>query len=402
MKSCTLKNASSDRITELARHNINSLNNIIDYNKENNIELFRISSDLIPFGSSEINKLIWWDIFKEELSKIGNKIKLSNMRVSVHPGQYTVLNSKNSDVVVKAVQDLIYHTRILDSLGLNSRHKIILHIGGAYDNRNEAVERFIENYKKLDEKIKKRLVIENDDKIYNIEEVLEIGYKLKVPVIFDNLHNKINSSRQNMSEKYWVEQCKSTWRTEDGNQKIHYSQQAENKQKGSHSDFVSINEFMSFYKMIDRNDIDIMLEVKDKNLSCIKCINCTNPNLDIYELEKEWSRYKYTILGKSHKSYLEIREQLKNKQDFSAVSFYNIVERAMKNDGETGSCANSALHVWGYFKNLATEKEKVDFFKRMDAYQANKTSIIAVKKYLKKMAEKYEQKYLLNSYYFEI
>jgi len=105
--------------------------------------------------------------------------------------------------------------------------------------------------------------------IRDIEEVLEIGYNLKVPVIFDNLHNKINPSEQNMTEKYWVEQCKSTWRTEDGNQKIHYSQHTENKQKGSHSDFISINEFMSFYRILDRNDIDIMLEVKDKNLSCI-------------------------------------------------------------------------------------------------------------------------------------
>lgn len=402
MKSCTLKNASKERLTELAKHNINSLNNIIDYNIENNIKLFRISSDLIPFGSSKVNKIKWWDIFSYELYSIGEKIKSCNMRVSVHPGQYTVLNSNNDDVVMNAVQDLIYHTRILDSLGLNSMHKVVLHIGGAYDNKELSAKRFANNYTLLDENIKKRLVIENDDKIYNVEEVLEIGQKLKIPVIFDNLHNEINPTQQDMGEKYWIEQCKSTWKKEDGNQKIHYSQQAAQRKRGSHSDFISIKEFMTFYEMLGRTDIDIMLEVKDKNLSCVKCINCTDPNLHIYELEKEWSKYKYTILERSHKDYLEIRELLKNKENCSPVSFYSLIESGLESVGDTGSYINAAHHVWGYFKKIANEKEKVNFLKYLERYQINETSISPVKSYLKKLAEKYEQKYLLNSYYFEL
>lgn len=402
IKSCTLKNASSERLTELVKHNINSLNNIIDYNIENNIKLFRISSDLIPFGSSKVNKIKWWDVFSHELYSIGEKIKSSNMRVSVHPGQYTVLNSNNDDVVMNAVQDLIYHTRILDSLGLNSMHKMVLHIGGAYDNKKLSAERFEKNYKLLDENIKKRLVIENDDKIYSIEEVLEIGQKLKIPVIFDNLHNEINPSQQEMSEKYWIEQCKSTWKKEDGSQKIHYSQQAAQKKRGSHSDFISIKEFMKFYEMLRRTDIDIMLEVKDKNLSCVKCINCTSSNLNIYELEKEWSKYKYTILERSQNHYLKIRELLKDKEYCSPVSFYNLIESGLESVGDIGSYVNAAQHVWGYFKKIATEKEKIDFLKLLERYQNNEIRVNSSKNYLKKLAVKYEQNYLLNSYYFEL
>lgn len=400
MRSCIIKNASNEKLTELIRHNINSLNNMIDYNIENNIKLFRISSDLVPFGSSEINKIKWWEIFSEELLLIGQKIKISNMRVSVHPGQYTVLNSNNNNVVLKAVEELYYHTKILDSLGLDFKHKVVLHIGGAYDNKKLSIERFIENYHVLDEKIKNRLVIENDDKIYNIEEVLDIGIKLKVPVIFDNLHNQLNLSEQKMSEIYWIELCRSTWKEKDGNQKIHYSQQAEQKKKGSHSDFISINKFMTFYEMLDRNDIDIMLEVKDKNLSCIKCINCINSDLKIIALEKEWSRYKYTILERSHFDYLEIRKLLKDKQNFSAVSFYNLLESGLKNQGDTGSFANGALHVWGYFKNKATEKEKENFFNYIEKYKLQQTGINTIKNNLGRLAEKYKEDYLLDSYYF--
>ena len=401
MKSCTLKNASSDKLMELIQYNINSLSNTIDYNIKNDIKLFRISSDLVPFGSSEMNPIRWWEVFSEELIGIGKKIKECKMRVSVHPGQYTVLNSYKPDVVKRAIDDLIYHTRILDSLGVDKTNKMVLHIGGAYDNKRLSIERFKENYTTLPDKVKDRLVIENDDKIYNIEEVIGIGVELGIPVIFDNLHNEINPSKEEKDEAYWIEQARLTWKKEDGNQKIHYSQQAELKKKGSHSDFISINKFMRFYKMLQRTDIDIMFEVKDKNLSCIKCIHCTNPKLNVNALEKEWSKYKYNILEHSHQAYLQIRELLKDKSNFSAEQFYQILEDGLQSKIETGSFVNAALHVWGYFKDKATEKEKDKFLQYIESYKKGQIESKQVKSYLRKLSNKYRENYLLDSYYFE-
>lgn len=80
----------------------------------------------------------------------------------MHPGQYTVLNSPKEDTVIKAIQDLTYHSKFLDSLNLPSSHKIIIHIGGIYDSKINSTNRFIENYKKLPETVKRRLIIEND------------------------------------------------------------------------------------------------------------------------------------------------------------------------------------------------------------------------------------------------
>lgn len=401
-KSCTLKNATSERLTALSEYNIETLNNAIDYNIENNIKLFRISSDIIPFGSSEINQVKWWEIFSEELSLIGKKIKDSNMRVSVHPGQYTVLNSNNDDVVKRAVDDLIYHARILDSLELNSEHKMVLHIGGAYGDKKAAIQRFMDNYIQLDDKVKKRLVIENDDKVYNIEEVLDIGIKLDIPVIFDNLHHEINHIENFRNEKYWIDQCKNTWKNQDGTQKIHYSQQAKDKKTGSHSEFIAIEKFLDFYNKLGRDDIDIMLEVKDKNLSSIKCINCTNSNIKINALEREWSKYKYNILEHSHSDYLKIRTLLKDKEEFNPLSFYSILENALEKSGDLGSFENAALHVWGYFKDKASEKEKSSFLKYIERFRTEEIGINTVKNYLNKLAVKYNESYLLNSYYFDI
>ena len=245
-KTCVLKNATEEKLQELIDLNLASLEKIIDYNIENDIKLFRITSDLIPFGSSPINKVKWWDIFDDRFKIIGQKIINSGMRVSMHPGQYTVLNSPDKGVVARAIEDLKYHTKVLDLLGVDSKNKIILHIGGVYNDKKTAIDRFMSNYKELDQSIKNRLVIENDDKLYNIEDVFNIGIELNIPVVFDNLHNEINPFDSDITEIYWIDKCRRTWGINDGKQKIHYSQQDSSKKPGAHSSTIKINEFMTF------------------------------------------------------------------------------------------------------------------------------------------------------------
>ena len=70
-KSCIAKNASESKLNELIEHNLNALEVMIDYNIKNNIKLFRISSDIIPFGSSPVNNLKWWEIFESIFQRIG-------------------------------------------------------------------------------------------------------------------------------------------------------------------------------------------------------------------------------------------------------------------------------------------------------------------------------------------
>lgn len=398
-KSCTAKNANIENLQRIIEHNLNSLNNIIEYNIKNNIKLFRISSDIIPFGSSPVNKIKWWEIFSKELSFIGSKIKDSNMRVSMHPGQYTVINSPDSDVVSRAIEDLNYHNRFLDSLGVGKECKIILHIGGVYKDKERAKERFIQNYNLLPKGVKERLVIENDDKSYNIGDVLEIGKALNIPVVFDNLHNEVLSYNSSKNDRYWIKECNKTWKSEDGNQKIHYSQQDKGKRLGAHSRTIGLEEFMEFSKALD-DEIDIMLEVKDKNLSAIKCINCLSKTRTVKDLEIEWSKYKYNILEHSNFHYNEIRELLKDKEDYPVMEFYRIIDKSLELEEDIGSTINTALHIWGYFKSIADKNEKKKFFKLVEKYENGKRSKEALKNFLWKITLKYKESYLLNSYYF--
>ncbi|HHY22831.1 MAG TPA: UV DNA damage repair endonuclease UvsE, partial [Clostridiaceae bacterium] len=376
------------------------LENIINYNIKNNIRLFRISSDLIPFGSSPVNGLAWWDIFVSKLLKIGEKIQDSRMRVSMHPGQYTVLNSPKLEVAKRAAEDLNYHAWVLDSLGMGTHHKIVLHIGGIYSDKRQAIKRFIANYHNLEDSVKKRLVLENDDKSYNICDVLEIGTILNLPVVFDNLHNEINCCDKQKSDFYWISECRKTWQEKDGKQKIHYSQQDPMKKVGSHSNTIRINEFMDFHENLESKNIDIMLEVKDKNLSAIKCINSTSADKKIQALEVEWARYKYKILENSSSDYVKIRALLRNKDNYPVISFYNLIEDALQKESTVGNSINAAMHIWGYFKDIASDKEKNNFLKKIDAYKQGIASVKTIKRILREMAVKYRQSYILDSYYF--
>lgn len=73
IKSCLLKNITNDKLYELIENNLKSLDTMIDYNIKNQIKLYRISSDLIPFGSSPANSLLWWEHYRDQFHEIGKK-----------------------------------------------------------------------------------------------------------------------------------------------------------------------------------------------------------------------------------------------------------------------------------------------------------------------------------------
>jgi UV DNA damage endonuclease len=400
IKGCLLKNATEERLIPLIEHNLAILEASLEYNRANEIHMFRISSDVIPFGSSNATAFSWKERFHQQLSSIGHKAKAYDIRLSMHPGQYTVLNSPDPLVVNRAIEDLQYHAVFLDSLGMDSEHKIVLHVGGVYGDKKAALHRFAKQYGELNPAIKARLVIENDDKSYHIGDVLELAALLGIPVVYDTLHNKTHCFDPSKDDFHWITQCEGTWKQGDGRQKIHYSQQAKGKRAGSHSETIEISEFMDFYSQLGANQPDIMLEVKDKNLSAVKCINCTATHKTIKVLEKEWSRYKYSVLERSPKDYQAIRALLKDKRAYPAVTFYRHIEDAFSKEDDLGHRMNGALHVWGYFKNLVSRKEKEHFFGLLHSWQSGAVSFLPVKRYLYQLAIKYRQSYLLRSYYF--
>ncbi|MBW9156433.1 UV DNA damage repair endonuclease UvsE [Clostridium tagluense] len=392
----TLKNFSEKMLLEVLEQNLIDLRQILENNEKYNIKLFRISSDIVPLGSHSINEIPWHKYFQNELNEIGEYIKKCGMRVSMHPGQYTVLNAEKEDIVEKAIKDLEYHARFLDALGVDGENKIILHIGGGYGDKVSAMNRFIENFKRLSLSVKNRLVIENDDRTFNINDLLFVSAEINIPVIFDNLHHECNHEME-IPIKEIMNRVAKTWKEEDGNPKVHYSQQDLRKHVGAHSNTIIIKDFLEYYEEVKEFNIDIMLEVKDKDVSAIKCnlvVSNMNKKLKHVITEKQWAKYKYLLMERNYKYYKECSRLV--KENCNIQQFYEYTDEVMNFPVENGSFINTCEHVWGYVKSSASDKEHAHFRKLiMDLEHKEKVKI-----YLKKLCDKYNAEYMLNSYYF--
>ncbi|MDO5718917.1 MAG: UV DNA damage repair endonuclease UvsE [Tissierellia bacterium] len=397
-KSCRLNKLTEDKWIDIIEYNLKTLDKMIDYNIEKDICLLRISSDLIPFGGLDLGFEDWAIIFKDSLAHLKEKIK-GKLRISLHPGQYTLLNSPRSDVVRNSIYDLNYYNKLIKSLGGDSKNKIVIHIGGVYGDKDKSLNRFIQNIDMLSEDILEHLVIENDDRSYSIDDLMNISDATGIPVIFDLHHHLVLPPKSDKTITDWIEIAGKSWDEIDGIQIIHYSTQAENKRKGAHSNTIKLSEFLDSIKYLPDYPLDIMLEVKDKNRSAEKITAYLNS--DIGALEDIWAKNKYNILSKSQNSYKEIRNLLKDKQNTDFEKIISIIEDSLIMEESKSNSINAAQHIWGYFKNSASEKEKSDFINMINNYRNGDNTEKDLKKFLKKLLRKYPNEYLERSYYFE-
>lgn len=284
---CVLKNATPDKLRALISKNLQGLKAILEYNIRHGILLYRITSDIIPFASHEVNQLDWQREFTGDLQDIKQMIKTSSMTVSMHPGQYTVINSPRPEVVENAVRELEYHCSFLDCITETFHHKIVLHVGGAYGDKKSALKNFTNVCRDLPDNIKHRLIIENDDRIFHIADVLEIHSQTGLPVVFDYFHHRVNPP-DTQPHDIWINPILRSWRPEDGTPKMHYSDQFPFRNRGYHALQVNMADFFDFIFSLEDKTVNIMLESKDKNLSAERALHILSNHRDTlaHELNK--------------------------------------------------------------------------------------------------------------------
>jgi len=258
-----LANYSEERLFEKIESNLACLQRILQWNRKNELMFFRISSDIIPFASHPINSGDWKDRFRKQLLEIGGQMQ--DMRISLHPDQFVLLNAIDDDIVNKSIMDLQWHSEFLDELGLDDSAKVQIHIGGVYGDKDAAVERFISAYQQLPPLIRKRLVVENDDRLYSLQDCRMVHRRTGIPVVFDSLHHSSNNNGESM--KAAVQQASRTW---GGPMMADYSSQAMGGRPGKHAEHIDLKDFKKFLKAAEGIDMDIMLEVKDKEMSALE------------------------------------------------------------------------------------------------------------------------------------
>ena len=266
-RTCRLSNASPNRLETLARENLSGLVNVLNWNVAQSIRLYRISSGVIPLASHPQAQWPWRKTLKRELVRIGRLVRDSGLRVSMHPGQYTVLNSPHRQVAESARAELQYHANFLDQSGLDGTHKIILHVGGLYGDRNASLDRFQKRFDTLPLSVRSRLVLENDERSYKTGDVLALSESLGIPMVFDYLHH-IGGGNE-LPTKRLLTRIYDTWSRSDGRPELHYSTQRTGSRMGSHANMINARGFVRFTQLLPAADIDIMLEAKSKDLALL-------------------------------------------------------------------------------------------------------------------------------------
>jgi UV DNA damage endonuclease len=192
----------------------------------------------------------------------------------MHPGQYTVLNSPDISVIERSKKELLYHRQVLDALGIDTSAKIQIHIGGVYGNKPASMARFIDVYGSLDQAIRRRLVIENDDLRYTLHDCMKVYERTGIPVLFDTFHHELNSSGENIGNAFSA--FTRTWNQEDGIPMVDYSNRDESGVRIKHAESIDIDHFKRLLVQTGRFDFDLMLEIKDKERSALKAIKVAN------------------------------------------------------------------------------------------------------------------------------
>jgi UV DNA damage endonuclease len=204
-------------VSELVILNLQDTLKVLDYNVQNNIKVYRMSSDSFPWMSEyRFQDLPNFNKIQDLLIEIGNKIKSNNIRTSFHPGPFNILGSENPNVVTKTIKELDKHSELLDLMQLDQStyYPVNIHIGTTKPTRELAAQRFCDNFHLLSESSKKRLTVENDDSPnqYSVKLLYDLVYKqIGIPIVFDQHHYNYGDKDQSMKEA--LELALSTWKT---------------------------------------------------------------------------------------------------------------------------------------------------------------------------------------------
>ena len=250
--------------SENALLNARDLVKVIKWNNDHGIKMYRLSSDIFPWASEyEFRDLPDFNEIHQALLEAGSEAKRCGQRITYHPSPYGVLASVREDVVIKAIKDLRQHAEIMDLMGLDQSHfyPINIHVNTTQPTKEEASDRFCENFHLLPDTVKKRLVVEVDDKgsQFTAVDLYEMVHKkIGIPITFDYLHNKCNPSH--LDEKQALALCLSTW--PEGVPAItHYSDSRKNYEdplckEVAHSDWL--------YEKIETYGMDFYIELEVK------------------------------------------------------------------------------------------------------------------------------------------
>ncbi|GAE33829.1 UV DNA damage repair endonuclease UvsE [Halalkalibacter akibai] len=267
------KEAGIRKLERIATSNLENCLRILKHNKAHEIEFFRLSSRLVPLANHPLTEGWKYErALSPLLKEIGDFVKKENMRIDFHPDHFVVLNGQSKEILQQSLRTLVMHYKLLKEMGISPIHRCVLHVGGKKQGREEGLEQFIENFSMIPVPIQKMIMIENDDVNYPIEDVLYIGEKLNIPVVFD-LHHFDVLHEEDQLNSLW-QRVVATWKDSPLPVKMHISSPKEGETDRRHHDYINADRFTRFITTITGtvDQLDVMIEAKQKDAALLRLL----------------------------------------------------------------------------------------------------------------------------------
>src|SRR3954466_12836405 len=261
---------------------LDRLDAILGYPEDNAIAFYRMASGLARYASHPDHRHFRDQPREcaERLAGIGARARAAGIRLSTHPGQYTVLNSEDDRVAALAAAELEVQAEILDGMGLGRDAVVVLHVGGAAGGTAAALDRFAHGFERLSEAARARVVVENDDRAFGLADVLTLAGRIGRPVVWDVLHHHCHDPER-IPDAEALALAAATW-PPGVVPKVHFSSPRTSVEPGprgavklpplrAHADLVDPIAFEQFLRdTVAGRDVDVMLEAKAKDLALLR------------------------------------------------------------------------------------------------------------------------------------
>jgi UV DNA damage endonuclease len=249
-----------ERVKGLVRENIADLKSILRWNADHGVGLFRMGQNLIPFASHPAFPYDWETEHGEALREAGELARDLSIRLSMHPGQYINPGSLKPEVVERSLRELRYVARLFDLLG-SPDGVAVLHMGGAYADKQGSAARFIE-VMRFEARVLRYLALENDERVWTVAQVTRTADALGIPAITDAFHHDLNPGGLTLKEA--LDLSLPTWAPRSVRPKLHLSSQDPAKQAGAHAYSVDSRDWQALLGGIGGREADVMVEAKGK------------------------------------------------------------------------------------------------------------------------------------------
>lgn len=264
---------SDERMAKTFELNLNSLFDILRYNAAHELRLFSLPQGFIPYAGSDVITLDWIPAFGAHLHTAGNLVRGGDHRLYIFIPNL-IINSPRSTVIASSTAELEAYASMFDAMHLDQSHRIAISVGGVFGDKKKSIRRFVENYNAMDERIRRRLAIINDDN-YTVRECLRVHKDTGLPIAFDHFWHLHNSGGEPFIDMFI--QAQKTWADEMGSPIVVYMPElgVDPEVRQPRADWLYAGDFIAFYQQVRGFDFDLLIETSEYEVAAQRALTLT-------------------------------------------------------------------------------------------------------------------------------